>query len=136
LQGMSDGSKVWWWPALLPGTRAVCDEAGGQGHRSRAGLCLAGAEQFASLNGLLEASARNSCVWFPQNMVAWGICPLQCPWSQCPILLGGPSALLESAKVWVGAGYHLPARDADPINFSGRKSASGSLAHLQITRSK
>lgn len=50
--------------------------------------------------------------------------------SQRPILPGGVSGSLGRS------GSHLPAQDADPINFSRRKRASGSLAHLQITRSK
>lgn len=101
-----------------------------------AGLCLPRAEQLASLHGTLEVSAKNRCVWFLQKVSVWFLFGASVPRLLRPILLGGPSTRLESGKVWVGAGYHLPVQDADPINFSGRKKASGSLMHLQITRSK
>lgn len=77
---------------------------------------VTGAEQLTSLHGTLEASARNWCVWF-----LLGESVPRCPRLLWPVLPGGPSTMLESGKVWVGAGYHLPAQDADPINFSERE---------------
>lgn len=104
-----------------------CNEAERMGHHSRAG---------ASLHGLLGTSAKKKgCLILAEggflgnlSLVVSSIpAPHPAGW---PLCRGGGSGSLGRS------GCHLPAQDADPINFSRRKRASGSLAHLQITRSK
>lgn len=66
-------------------------------------------------------------------MVSRGICPLWCPQSQLPTLLGGLSAVVEAVEAWVGAGATCQHRMLIQLTFLEEK---GLLALWRICKSQ